>query len=147
MPKSPLTNRQTGAIGWHNSNLKVDLSLYADAVGTRPQIGDARDPGCMRAQEIHKGECCPILLKIMFTAGSRIPALITHVLDKPHFDPAGFHVGRAKMILGLLYKAKKERALALQHLSEAKRILSQFWANPDTCAGRYGSRGTGATSL
>jgi hypothetical protein len=72
----------------------------------------------------------PILLKIMFTAGSRIPALITHVLDKPHFDPAGFHVGRAKMILGLLYKAKKERALALQHLTEAKRILSQFGQTP-----------------
>ena len=63
----------------------------------------------------------PILFKVMFTAGSRIRALITHVLDNPHFDPAGFHVGRAKMILGLLYKVKKKRALAVQHLTEAKR--------------------------
>ena len=39
-------------------------------------------------------------------------------------------MGRAKMILGLLYKAKKERALALQHLTEAKRILSQFGQTP-----------------
>ena len=30
------------------------------------------------------------------------------------------------MILGLLYKAKKKRALAIQHLTEAKRIAWQF---------------------
>ena len=31
------------------------------------------------------------------------------------------------MILGLLYKTKKKRALAVQHLTEAKRIIrSQF---------------------
>jgi tetratricopeptide (TPR) repeat protein len=72
----------------------------------------------------------PILLKVMFVAGTRIPALIAHVLDYPHFDPAGFHVGRAKMILGLLYKTKKKRVLALQHLTEAKRILSQFGQTP-----------------
>jgi hypothetical protein len=30
------------------------------------------------------------------------------------------------MILGLLCKAKKKRALAIQHLTEAKRIVSPF---------------------
>ena len=34
------------------------------------------------------------------------------------------------MILGLLYKIKKKRALAVEHLTEAKRILSQFRTNP-----------------
>ena len=34
------------------------------------------------------------------------------------------------MILGLLYKTKKRRALALQHLTEAKRIFSQFGQSP-----------------
>jgi hypothetical protein len=34
------------------------------------------------------------------------------------------------MILGLLYKAKKKRALAIQHLTEAKRRLSQFGPTP-----------------
>jgi len=34
------------------------------------------------------------------------------------------------MILGLLYKSKKKRALALQHLTEAKRIFSQFGQTP-----------------
>jgi hypothetical protein len=32
------------------------------------------------------------------------------------------------MFLGLLYKAKKKRALAVQHLTEANRIVSQFGA-------------------
>jgi len=30
------------------------------------------------------------------------------------------------MTLGLLYKAKNKRALALEHLTKAQRILSQF---------------------
>jgi hypothetical protein len=34
------------------------------------------------------------------------------------------------MILGLLFKIKKKRTLALQHLSEAKRILSAFGQSP-----------------
>ena len=34
------------------------------------------------------------------------------------------------MILGLLYKAKKKRALAVRHLTEAKRIVSQSGSTP-----------------
>jgi hypothetical protein len=72
----------------------------------------------------------PNLLKVSVTAPSRIRALIDHVLENPHLDPAGHHVGRAQMILGLLYKANKKRAFAVQHLTEAKRILSQFGQTP-----------------
>jgi hypothetical protein len=72
----------------------------------------------------------PILLKVMVSASSRIPALIAHVLENPHFDPAGHHVGRAKMILGLLCKAKKKRTLAVQRLIEARQIFSQFGRTP-----------------
>jgi tetratricopeptide (TPR) repeat protein len=72
----------------------------------------------------------PILLKVLFTANSRIRTLIALVLENPHFDPAGHYVGHAKMILGLLYKTKNKRALALEHLTEAKRILSQFGQTP-----------------
>jgi hypothetical protein len=70
------------------------------------------------------------LLKVTVTAPSRIRALIAHVLENPHRDPAGHHTGRAEMILGLLYKVKKKRVPALEHLSEAKRILSQFGQTP-----------------
>jgi hypothetical protein len=72
----------------------------------------------------------PILLSIMVTGSSRIRALIARQVEDPHLDPAAHHVGRAKMILGLLYKAKKKRALALQHLTEAKRIFLQFGQTP-----------------
>jgi tetratricopeptide (TPR) repeat protein len=72
----------------------------------------------------------PILVKVMVTAHSRIPDLLKRVMANPHFDPAGHHIGRAQMILGLFYKVKKKRALALQHLTEAKRILSQFGQTP-----------------
>jgi hypothetical protein len=44
--------------------------------------------------------------------------------------PKGFIIGRVQMILGLLYKAKKKRGLAVQHLTEAKRILSHLGQTP-----------------
>ena len=72
----------------------------------------------------------PILLNVMVTASSRIRKLIAHVLENPNFDPQGHFVGHAQMILGLLYKIKKKHALALQHLTEAKRILSAFGQSP-----------------
>ncbi len=72
----------------------------------------------------------PILLKVMVTASSRIRALTTHVLRYPHYDSNGFWLGRSEMILGLLYKTKKKPALAVQHLTDAKRILSQFGQTP-----------------
>ena len=66
----------------------------------------------------------------MFTASSRINVLTAGILQNPHLDPAGIHVGRIQMILGLLCKAKKKRALALKHLTKAKHILSQFGQTP-----------------
>jgi hypothetical protein len=71
-----------------------------------------------------------VLVKLTATASSRIHVLMALVLENPRFDPAGHHVGRAQMILGLLYKIKRKRALAIQHLTEAKRILSPFGQTP-----------------
>ena len=67
-----------------------------------------------------------ILLMILLTGPSQIRTLIEHVQENSHFDLAGHHIGRAQMILGLLYKAKKNRALSVQHLTSAQRIFSQF---------------------
>ena len=72
----------------------------------------------------------PVLVRIMFTAPSYIHASMMRILDDPFFDPSGFHVGRAQMILGLLYKIRKKPALAIQYLTEARRILSQFGQTP-----------------
>jgi hypothetical protein len=70
------------------------------------------------------------IIVVTFTARKRITSLIAHARKNPHFDPNGHHVGRCEMILGLLYKAKKKRALAVQHLTEARRITSQFGPSP-----------------
>jgi len=70
------------------------------------------------------------LVKVIFTAEKRISSLVEQVRQNPQFDPNGHHIGRCEMILGLLYKAKKKRVLAVQHLTEAKRITSQFGATP-----------------
>jgi hypothetical protein len=72
----------------------------------------------------------PLLLKVFFIAPSRIAALTAEIMKNPQFDSSGSHVGRTQMALGLLYKIKKKRALALQHLNEARRIFSQFGQTP-----------------
>jgi hypothetical protein len=72
----------------------------------------------------------PTLLKVLFTASARIHGLTKHVLENRQFDPSGQQVGSAHKALGLLYKVKKKQALALEHLTEAKRILSQYGPSP-----------------
>jgi hypothetical protein len=51
----------------------------------------------------------PVLLKVMITAPAGIRSLVAHILNNPHFDPAGAIPGRAQMHLGLLYQIKKKR--------------------------------------
>ena len=55
----------------------------------------------------------PVILKVLATGPSRIRALTDRIIENPLFDRAGQHIGRAQMILGLLYKTKKRRALAI----------------------------------
>jgi hypothetical protein len=70
------------------------------------------------------------LAAVTNTAQKRIRALVERVRQNPRLDPDGCHIGRCEMILGLLYKAKRRPALAIQHLTEAKRILSQSGSTP-----------------
>ena len=72
----------------------------------------------------------PTLLKVLFTASARIHGLTKHVLENRQLDPSGQQVGSAHKALGLLYKVKKKQALALEHLTEAKRIFSQYGPSP-----------------
>ena len=69
------------------------------------------------------------LVTVMLTAEKRIRALLEQARRTPELDPDGHHFGRSEMILGLLCKAKKKRALAVQHLTEAKRIEVSIWAD------------------
>jgi class 3 adenylate cyclase len=72
----------------------------------------------------------PILFTVIVTGPSRIRTLVAHAIENPQFDPNGHYVGWANMILGLLYKIKKKHTLATQHLTEARRILSEFGQSP-----------------
>ena len=72
----------------------------------------------------------PTLIAVIFTAQRRIHALVERIRQNPRIDPHGFHFAHTETILGLLYKANNKRALALQHLTEAKRIASQFGPTP-----------------
>jgi tetratricopeptide (TPR) repeat protein len=72
----------------------------------------------------------PILLKLMLTAPARIHGLTKRVLQNRQMDPSGQYVGSAHKVLGLLYKVKKKRPLALEHLTEAQRIFSQYGPSP-----------------
>ena len=65
----------------------------------------------------------------MFGA-TRIVSLIEQVRANPQFDREGHYIGRTEMILGLLFKAKKKKALAARHLTEARRIFSAFGPSP-----------------
>ena len=70
------------------------------------------------------------ILKATVTGKSAVLTLMTSVLENPHFDPAGINIGRAKMVLGLLYKVRKDRTLATRYLIDAKQIFSQFGQTP-----------------
>jgi len=72
----------------------------------------------------------PTLVKILIVGRSSIESLVSQVRSNVQFDVNGHHIGRAEMILGLLYKGKGNRALAIRHLAEASRILSQFEKTP-----------------
>ena len=72
----------------------------------------------------------PAILKVMITAGSRISAVTDCVFNNPHFHPDGHFIGRGHLLLGLFFKAKKKGSPAVEHLNEAKRILSQFGQSP-----------------
>jgi hypothetical protein len=70
------------------------------------------------------------LASVLTFGAKRIRVLIEQVRSNPQFDPDGHYIGRAEMILGLLYKAKKKKALARTHLTEARRIVSAFGPSP-----------------
>ena len=72
----------------------------------------------------------PTLLRIRFTAYSRICRSMQRVLANPRHHPAGSGVGRAHLILGRLYMFKRKPALAVHHLTVAKNIFAQFGESP-----------------
>lgn len=63
------------------------------------------------------------LAKVQVFGARRIEALVKQVRSNPQFAPDGHYIARTEMILGLLYKTKKQWARAAHHLSESRRIF------------------------
>jgi class 3 adenylate cyclase len=114
-----LRRESDGYLSMADSSRVMLAELYLEIIG-----GNERPPLTVLLKNL------PILSKVMLTGPSRIPTLIAHANANAQFDPNCPLMGKSEMILGLLYKAKKERPLAVQHLTEAKRILSQFGQTP-----------------
>ena len=72
------------------------------------------------------------LVGVTFTAQKRICALVKQVRQNPQFDQNGHHIGqmRNRSWACSLSCQEEARALATQHLAEAKRIVSQFGPSP-----------------
>lgn len=60
----------------------------------------------------------------------RIVALVEQVRSNPQFDPDGHYIARSELILGLLYKTRKKKALAIRYLTEARRIVEPSGPSP-----------------
>jgi class 3 adenylate cyclase len=141
-----MTNSVVGAIKLLRGNVAEGLHSIADSIANQDEagsrsladwdritlaevylqmiVGNERPPFLVLLKNL------PIILIIMARGVTRIRALVARVAQNPRFDPDGLHIGRCQMILGLLYKAKKKRPQALEHLYEARRIASQFGPSP-----------------
>jgi hypothetical protein len=63
------------------------------------------------------------LMGIMLFGPKEIRDMVSQVHASPHFAKNGHYTARGEMILGLLYKAKKKKPVAIAHLNEALRII------------------------
>ena len=70
------------------------------------------------------------LTGVLLFGEKRIVSLVEQVRSNPQFDRDGHYIGRTEMILGLMYKAKKKKALAVRHLTEARRIVKPSGSSP-----------------
>ena len=56
--------------------------------------------------------------------------MVEQVRKNPQFDQKGHDIARCDMIMGLLYKAKKNKAQAIEHLSRARVIVESAGRSP-----------------
>jgi class 3 adenylate cyclase/tetratricopeptide (TPR) repeat protein len=63
------------------------------------------------------------LAQVLLFGAKRIETLLAEVRSNPQFEPDGHYIARIEMILGLLNKARKKKAPAIRHLTEAQRIF------------------------
>ncbi|WP_170520134.1 ATP-binding protein [Ruegeria atlantica] len=67
---------------------------------------------------------------VMLFGKNRLIAMVEQVRKNPQFDQKGHYIARCDMIMGLLYKAKKNKAQAIEHLSRARVIVESAGRSP-----------------
>lgn len=70
------------------------------------------------------------LLPVLFNGKKRIELLVNEIRSCPQFDHDGHHIAHCDLILGLLYKAKNNKAEALIHLKKARDIIVLSGTSP-----------------
>ncbi len=70
------------------------------------------------------------LASVILNGEKRIVSLIEKTRKNPQFDPEGHYFARGEMILGLLYKIKKKKPKALEHLNRAHHLIAPTGASP-----------------
>ncbi|MES0826438.1 hypothetical protein [Ruegeria sp. SCP11] len=70
------------------------------------------------------------ILWVMLFGRKKLISMVEQVRSNPQFDPKGHYIARCDMIIGLLYKAKKKKAQAIDHLSRARVIVETAGRSP-----------------
>lgn len=70
------------------------------------------------------------LMGVFLTGPKVVREMAAEVLANPHFARNGHYVARAEMILGLLSKARKQKAQAVAHLTTALTIIEPSGTSP-----------------
>ncbi|WP_420584991.1 ATP-binding protein [Ruegeria sp.] len=70
------------------------------------------------------------ILWVMLFGRKRLIEMIEQVRKNPQFDEKGHYIARCDMIVGLLYKAKKQKALAKDYLTRARVIVESAGRSP-----------------
>ncbi len=70
------------------------------------------------------------IIWVMLFGEKRLVAMVDQIRKNPQFDDQGHYLARCDMIMGLLYKAKKKKQLALKHLTRAQVVVETAGPSP-----------------
>lgn len=70
------------------------------------------------------------IMGVMLFGKKRLVAMIDKIRRNPQFDDQGHYIARCDMIMGLFYKSKKQKHLALDYLTRAHVVVETAGPSP-----------------
>ena len=70
------------------------------------------------------------IIWVMLFGEKRLITMIDQIRRNPSFENDGYYIARCDMLMGLLYKSKKQRRLALEYLTRAKVVVETAGKSP-----------------